>query len=115
MSLANRKDIKESPNVNESLFAEASPRVLSESYSAHSSDDPACIPSASQQPIAGEDPDSGANHRPEIATPGLTCLNDLSSHLEFISPPCEHFATRAMRVKLLKIPPNVLISCKNND
>ena len=49
------------------------------------------------------------------ATPGLTCLNDLSSHLEFISPPCEHFATRAMRVKLLKIPPNVLISCKNND
>ena len=82
MSLANRRDIKESLNVNESVFAEAS-----ESYSAHSSDDPACVPSESQQPITGEHPDSGANQRPAMATPGLTRLNDLSSHLEFISPP----------------------------
>ena len=87
MSLTNRRDIKESPNVIDSVFAEASPRVLSESYSAHSSDDPACVPSASQQPITGEYSDSGANQRPEMATPGLTRLNDLSSHLEFISPP----------------------------
>ena len=86
MSLANRRDIKESLNVNESLLVNASRRVLSESYSAHSSDDPACVPSESQQPITGEYPDSGANQRPEMARPGLTRLNDLSSHLEFISP-----------------------------
>ena len=87
MSLANRRDIKESLNVNESLLVNASRRVLSESYSAHSSDDPAWVPSASQQPITGEYPDSGANQRPAMASAGLTRLNDLSSHLEFISPP----------------------------
>ena len=44
----------------------------------------------SQQPIRGQYPESVANQRPERATRGITCLNELSSHLEFISPPWEH-------------------------
>ena len=41
---------------------------------------------ANQRPVS----DSVANQRPERATCGITCLNELSSHLEFISPPLEH-------------------------
>ena len=86
------------------------PRVLSEGNSAHSSADPGLWPVApSHQPITAQDSDWGANHRPGSVIPWITRLNDLSSHLEFISPPWEHFATRAMRVKLSKIPSNVLI------
>ena len=39
-----------------------------------------------QRPVS----ESVANQRPEMAACGITCLNELSSHLEFISPPWEH-------------------------
>ena len=103
-------DIKEFLN-GRFIFVQAS-CFISESYSAHSSVDPRPLSRPIRGQCCGHVTNIDQSEASWSHSLGKTCLNDLSSHLEFISPPCDHFATRAMRVNLLKIPLNVLINCK---